>query len=78
MSPAEISLSLERSVHSGLINTEKKLVMKQALLEFLRYGLRYVFPQQPGDIARGVLTGICHPLRDRLACAACAGASRPC
>ena len=66
LSPAEISLSLERSAHSGLINTEKKLVKKQALFEFIKYGLRYVFPQLPGDISRGMLTGISHPyIRDK-------------
>lgn len=30
--------------------------MKLALLEFIQYGLRYVFPQQPGPIVRGVPT----------------------
>ena len=30
--------------------------MAQALLEFLQYGLKYVFPQQPGPLVRGVPT----------------------
>ena len=30
--------------------------MKSALMEFIQYGLRYVFPQQPGAVVRGVPT----------------------
>jgi hypothetical protein len=34
----------------------KKAVHRTSLLEFLLYGLRYVFPQQPGPIVRGMPT----------------------
>ena len=30
--------------------------MRQGLMEFLQYGIRYVFPQQPGPIVRGIPT----------------------
>lgn len=56
LSTAEISNSLERSAFSGLIDTEKKKVRTQALLDFLKAGIQYVFPQKPGNISRGMLT----------------------
>ena len=30
--------------------------MKQPLMDFIQYGLKYAFPQQPGAIVRGVPT----------------------
>lgn len=61
LSPAEVSNSLERSAVSGLLDPEKKKVRTQGLLEFLIYGIRYVFPQQPGNISRGLPTAHSHP-----------------
>ncbi|HKJ81850.1 MAG TPA: hypothetical protein VJ954_07495 [Ignavibacteriaceae bacterium] len=56
ISASEVSESLERSVIAGLISNDKKTLMKSALLEFLEFGLRYVYPVIPGSITRGVLT----------------------
>lgn len=56
ISPGEVSESLERSVIAGLISNDKKTLMKSALLEFLLYGLKYVFPAIPGAITRGIPT----------------------
>lgn len=56
ISPGEISESLERSVFAGLLAADKKHLMKGALLEFLRYGLKYAFPQKPGPLVRGMAT----------------------
>ncbi len=56
ISASEISESLNRSMISGLIASDKRRLMKGALLEFLQYGLRYVFPQKPGSIVRGMPT----------------------
>ena len=56
ISQSEITESLNRSVFAGLIAPDKKTLMKQALLEFLDNGLRYVFPQHPGPLVRGVPT----------------------
>lgn len=55
ISTAEISSSMYRSSFSGLIdlNNSKKVFM-QSLFEFLKYGLKYVFPVQPGALVRGV------------------------
>lgn len=56
ISASEISESLNRSAISGLIAADKRRLMKGALFEFLQYGLRYVFPQRPGSIVRGMAT----------------------
>ncbi|MGC6431737.1 MAG: hypothetical protein ACON5F_11905 [Jejuia sp.] len=56
ISQSEISKSLKRSKFAGLTNHSGKKVFKMALLEFLQYGIRYVFPIQPGALIRGVPT----------------------
>jgi DNA-binding transcriptional MocR family regulator len=56
ISQSEISKSLNRSKYAGLLDSKGKQVMKLALMEFLQYGVRYVFPQMPGPIVRGVCT----------------------
>ncbi len=56
ISASEISESLNRSVLAGLLADDKKKLMKTALLEFLQYGLAYVYPQHPGAIVRGMPT----------------------
>lgn len=61
LSTAEISNSLQRSAVSGLIDTDKKKVRVQSLLEFLIYGIQYVFPQRPNNISRGIPTAHSHP-----------------
>ena len=61
ISPSEVSESLNRSYLAGLLDKSKKKVMRHALLEFLLYGLRYVFPQKPGATVRGVPTAFSAP-----------------
>jgi hypothetical protein len=56
ISASEISESLNRSVIAGLLSKDKKSLNKLSLLDFLRSGLQYVFPQQPGAIVRGLET----------------------
>jgi DNA-binding transcriptional MocR family regulator len=56
ISQSEISKSLNRSKYAGLLAPNGKTVMRMALLEFLQYGLRYVFPIKPGAVVRGVPT----------------------
>jgi len=56
ISASEISESINRSVFAGLIAEDKKRLMKLALLEFLEHGIRYVYPQKPGTLARGIKT----------------------
>lgn len=61
LSTAEISNSLQRSIASGLIDSKKKTVKVQSLLEFLKYGIPYVFPEKPMSISRGLPTAHSHP-----------------
>ena len=56
ISPSEISESINRSVYAGLIASNKRTLMKLALLDFLEHGIRYVYPQNPGAIVRGIPT----------------------
>lgn len=67
ISQSEISKSLNRSKYAGLLTPNGKTIMKMALLEFLQYGLRYVFPQKPGAVVRGVPTShSAKPLSDEI------------
>lgn len=61
LSQSEISESLNRSSLAGLIDFEKKKVMRLSLIEFLEHGIHYVFPQHPGALVRGIPTAHSHP-----------------
>lgn len=56
LSQPEISNSLGRSRYAGLLDDSGKSIRKQALLEFLQYGIAYAFPVKPGPVVRGVPT----------------------
>tara|TARA_R110002072_G_scaffold14665_11_gene60418 strand:- start:448 stop:966 length:519 start_codon:yes stop_codon:yes gene_type:complete len=58
ISASEISESINRSIIGGLISSDKKKLKKLALLDFLKSGLRHVYPIQPGMITRGINTAI--------------------
>lgn len=62
ISNAEVSESLHRSCYAGLIDNNKRRVFTQALFELLVYGLKYVFPQQPGAIMVGMPTSHSAPV----------------
>lgn len=61
ISVSEISVSLNRSQIAGLVDGTKKRVHRQALLEFLQHGVRYVFPEMPGSVVIGMPTAHSHP-----------------
>lgn len=61
LSQSEVSESLNRSQLAGLLDAPKKKVMRLSLMEFLEYGLHYVFPQHPGALVRGIPTAHSHP-----------------
>lgn len=61
ISASEVSESINRSVIGGLISSDKRTLNKLALLDFLKSGLRYVYPQQPGSMVRGIRTAISAP-----------------
>lgn len=56
ISASEVSESLNRSRMATLLTSDKKRLMKNNLLEFLEYGLRYVYPSKPGGVTRGMPT----------------------
>ncbi len=56
ISASEITEVLNRCKIAGLIDSKKRKVHKNSFLEFLMYGLRYVFPTQPGAMVKGVPT----------------------
>ena len=66
ISASEVSESLNRSSIAGLLSSDKKKLMKESLLEFLEYGLKYVFPQKPGPLMRGIPTAHSAPPLNRI------------
>jgi predicted transcriptional regulator len=56
ISSSEVSESLNRSVLAGLMTNDKRSVFKSALLDFITHGLKYVYPQKPGAMVRGIKT----------------------
>ena len=56
MSQSEVSQSVARSKYAGLLDDSGKKVMRQALYDFLQYGLAVVFPAKPGAMVRGIPT----------------------
>lgn len=61
ISLSEISDSLNRSMIAGLVDNERKKVRRNALMEFIQLGFKYVFPQVPGSIVNGIPTAHSHP-----------------
>ncbi len=61
ISVSEVSESLNRSKIANLIDYSKKEVNRQNLFEFIEYGVKYVFPQPPGSLVRGIATAHSHP-----------------
>ncbi|HJW17094.1 MAG TPA: hypothetical protein VJ499_08235 [Flavisolibacter sp.] len=62
ISPSEVSESLNRSMVSGLVDPSKKKVFINSFIDFLVYGLKYVFPVQPGALVKGMETAHSAPL----------------
>jgi len=56
ISESEISNAMERNKLAGLVSSDKKRVNKLALRDFLIFGIKYVFPPQPGYSDRGIAT----------------------
>jgi hypothetical protein len=56
LSAAELVHSLERLQRSQLLDESKKNPRRSATLEFLSFGLKYVFPAEIGRIVRGMPT----------------------
>jgi hypothetical protein len=56
MSQSGVSESVARSKFAGLFDASGKKVFRRALMDLLQYGIRYVFPQRPGAMVRGIPT----------------------
>jgi len=56
ISASEISEVLNRCKIAGLIDSKKRKVHINSFIEFLIYGLKYVFPAEPGTIVKGIPT----------------------
>lgn len=67
MSASEVHAAIKRSLISGLYNPLTKRPNRRALEEFMRHGLKYVFPAQPGAIRQGLPTSYAaEPLKNRI------------
>ena len=62
ISASETGASLTRSAIAGLYLKPSRQVNRQALYEFIVYGLRYVFPAVPGPAVRGIATAFSAPV----------------
>lgn len=56
ISQSEITESLYRNMAARLISQDRRKLLKNSLLEFLVFGLKYVYPAKPGNLARGIPT----------------------
>ncbi|MFC8753312.1 hypothetical protein [Pseudomonas oryzihabitans] len=69
ISKSQIALALKHCVEIGLarvdVRSQLPRVNTQALLEFLVYGLRFVFPARYGELTRGIATGFAAPVLSR-------------
>lgn len=66
VSKTEVNASINRSISVGMAVIDRKSnnpkANRKALLEFIIYGLKYVFPAQPMEISRGVPTAFAAPV----------------
>lgn len=56
LSPSEVSEALNRCKIAGLIDSKKKKVNINSFIEFLVFGLKYIFPIEPGAVVKGIPT----------------------
>jgi len=56
LSPSEVSEALNRCKIARLIDGRKRSINANSFKEFLIYGLKYVFPVEPGAVVRGIPT----------------------
>lgn len=56
MSQSEVSESLARSGYARLLFEKDRKVAREPLMDLLQYGIPLVFPQQQGNVTRGIPT----------------------
>ncbi len=64
LSQSEISESIKRSSYARLLQNKGRQVARKPFMELLQYGVPYMFPQQPGEMARGIPTAHSAPPLD--------------
>ena len=66
ISKSQISLSMKRMEDVGLLKIDRKLGLPKtnakALLEFIAYGISYVYPAKEGALSRGIATSVAAPV----------------
>lgn len=62
---SEVSDSLKRSEKAGLFNSENRNIHRQSLMEFIQYGLKYVFPTNPETMVTGIPTAHSYPFYEK-------------
>lgn len=70
ISKTEVSASLRRSLQLGLAVRDREdglfLANARGLLDFIRHGLKFVFPAAPGAMTRGMPTAFAAPMLEGL------------
>jgi hypothetical protein len=67
ISQSEVSEALNRCKIAHLIDGDKRRIYINSFKEFLIYGLKYVFPAEPGAIVRGIPTAhSASPIKEKL------------
>jgi hypothetical protein len=66
ISQSEVSEALNRCKIAMLLDADEKIVYRNNLYEFIIYGLKYVFPVEPGTIVRGIATAHSGPPLNKL------------
>jgi hypothetical protein len=61
MSSSEVHAAVRRATASGLLSASNREVNRNALLEFLIHGLKYVFPASRSRLTRGIPTSYAAP-----------------
>lgn len=68
LSKSEISNSLNRCKDIGLVHTDRQnglpIVRSEALLDLVKYAIRYMFPAKLGPIVRGIPTAFAAPIME--------------
>ena len=68
ISASEITEVLNRCRIGGLVDSKKRKVHINSFKEFLIYGLKYVFPVEPGAVVRGIPTAhSAYPINEQIA-----------
>lgn len=68
ISASEITEALNRCKIAGLVDSKKRKVHINSFKEFLIYGLKYVFPAEPGAVVRGIPTAhSASPINEQIA-----------